>query len=463
LNRESTPGLAARGNKVYAANCADCHQLIDRDARVTNCAGRITNPSFPIAQIGTDPRQAVNFATRQITLGSTQQPLGFWLKLLTDKIVGQYTGRSEERRAGAPVHCDRSNDFQAIEAYRARPLNGIWATAPYLHNGSVPDMMELLKPPAERPTKFYVGGWEFDPENLGFDWRSPFPGAFEFDTSVAGTTDVIESSPAFFAVRKPRAPRRDRAAGRNCSENRRDAQRPLVAGISVAHHEITAGTLGYFCRSLKLGDDPSVVYILSNNHVLADINQGRPGDDIYQPGPADNGTHRDHVAELRRFVPIDLDGQPNRVDAAIAELLPEICWQQELCEIGPIADVGRADEGAEVRKHGRTTGYTEGVVTDASYDAIVGMDPNNPNIVGIFQDQMRIEPTEQFLAIGLGGDSGSLIVSRSAPPRAVGLYFANPPDGSYGIANHITHVLAEMQVELLTAAPAAAAEGAHDA
>ena len=77
-----------------------------------------------------------------------------------------------------------------IEEYRARPLNGFWATAPYLHNGSVPDLVELLKPAAERPATFYVGNWEFDPERLGFEWASPFPGAFAFDTSLPGNSNA---------------------------------------------------------------------------------------------------------------------------------------------------------------------------------------------------------------------------------------------------------------------------------
>ncbi len=184
--------LAARGQEVYAANCVGCHQVIDRQDRVASCAGRTVFkiPAFPITQIGTDPRQAVNFATRQITVGQQTQPLGAWVKLVTDKIVGQYVADPKNAARAQLINCDQPNEFQAIEAYRARPLNGIWATAPYLHNGSVPDMVELLKPPAARPASFYVGSWEFDPERLGFEWRSPFPSAFEFDTGVPGNSNA---------------------------------------------------------------------------------------------------------------------------------------------------------------------------------------------------------------------------------------------------------------------------------
>jgi hypothetical protein len=184
--------LAARGAEIYGANCAGCHHVIDRAARDAACASRteFTIPSYPIEAVGTDPRQAVNFATREITLGQQTQPLGAWVKLVTDKVVGQYVADPKNAARAELINCDLGNDFQVIEEYRARPLNGMWATAPYLHNGSVPDMMELLKPAAQRPATFYVGDWEFDPERLGFEWRSPFPGAFEFKTSAVGNSNA---------------------------------------------------------------------------------------------------------------------------------------------------------------------------------------------------------------------------------------------------------------------------------
>jgi hypothetical protein len=52
--------------------------------------------------------------------------------------------------------------------YAARPLYGIWAAAPYLHNGSVPTLYDLLLPPAERPATFALGEREYDPAKLGF-------------------------------------------------------------------------------------------------------------------------------------------------------------------------------------------------------------------------------------------------------------------------------------------------------
>jgi hypothetical protein len=67
--------------------------------------------------------------------------------------------------------------------YKGRPLNGIWATAPYLHNGSAPNLDELLKKPNKRITSFKVGSREFDPINVGF--RTDV-GTFTFDTTLPG-------------------------------------------------------------------------------------------------------------------------------------------------------------------------------------------------------------------------------------------------------------------------------------
>lgn len=81
-------------------------------------------------------------------------------------------------------------------AYKARPLNGIWATAPYLHNGSVPTLYDLLLPkrrvsdPIEgeyRPDEFMVGSREFDPAKVGL--KSIGYDGFLFRTSIWGNNN----------------------------------------------------------------------------------------------------------------------------------------------------------------------------------------------------------------------------------------------------------------------------------
>lgn len=72
------------------------------------------------------------------------------------------------------------NPVKVIYKYKARPLNGIWATAPYLHNGSILNLDELLKPAKDRLKKFHTGTLEFDPKCVGFKNEGPF----ELDTTA---------------------------------------------------------------------------------------------------------------------------------------------------------------------------------------------------------------------------------------------------------------------------------------
>jgi mono/diheme cytochrome c family protein len=87
----------------------------------------------------------------------------------------------------------RVENARILPKYKARPLNGIWATAPYLHNGSVPNLSELLKPASaddpndQRVQKFFVGNREFDPTHVGYQSNE---GPFEFDATLAGNSNA---------------------------------------------------------------------------------------------------------------------------------------------------------------------------------------------------------------------------------------------------------------------------------
>jgi len=89
--------------------------------------------------------------------------------------------------------------------YKARPLTGVWATAPYLHNGSVPTLEDLLKPdkcPAGsapaicRPSTFYVGSTQFDFKKVGFSIE-PTDAAVLFDTTLPGNSNRGHSGPEY--------------------------------------------------------------------------------------------------------------------------------------------------------------------------------------------------------------------------------------------------------------------------
>jgi hypothetical protein len=122
--------------------------------------------------------------------------------------------------------------------------------------------------------------------------------------------------------------------------------------------------------------------------------------------------------------------------------------EPSICSIGRVGAPIAAQEEMRVRKHGRTTGFTEGVISDVSYDPLVGMSHLDPTVVALFEDQIRIEVAQPHLAFALGGDSGSLVVS-GPNRRAVGLFFACPPSGSYGVANPIERVLSALDIALV--------------
>ena len=79
-------------------------------------------------------------------------------------------------------------------AYKARPLDGIWATAPYLHNGSIASLHELLLPPGRRMNSFWVGNRAFDPVNVGYDTTRPATGGFLLHTVDADGAPIPGNS-----------------------------------------------------------------------------------------------------------------------------------------------------------------------------------------------------------------------------------------------------------------------------
>ena len=78
-----------------------------------------------------------------------------------------------------------------VRVYKAAPRDGVWATPPFMHNGSVPNLYEMLIPAKERTKKFYIGR-EFDPVKLGVD-TSGNSGKFLLDTSLPGHSNAGHS------------------------------------------------------------------------------------------------------------------------------------------------------------------------------------------------------------------------------------------------------------------------------
>jgi hypothetical protein len=110
---------------------------------------------------------------------------------LTTKILeGQYKELNIPQEQQEAWNGYRPNIIQAPLAYMARPHSGVWALAPYLHNGSVPNLYQLLSPREERENVFYVGHTEFDPLNVGFVTQKKTRANFKFDTKLPGNSNA---------------------------------------------------------------------------------------------------------------------------------------------------------------------------------------------------------------------------------------------------------------------------------
>ncbi|HYO14683.1 MAG TPA: cytochrome c [Thermoanaerobaculia bacterium] len=190
---------AGQGQAIFQQHCASCHALIDR----TDPNRRITAVMTPVDELGTDPIMADNFLKRAgrtgplqghkvfIVMGSTFGTEAPGIDILENVVVGTILGHKiQALEAGIHEYLKvkKAATFDP-RSYKARSLNGIWATAPYLHNGSVPNLWQLLQPEEQRVKRFYVGSRELDPINVGFD-TAPYPGGFEFDTTLPGNSNA---------------------------------------------------------------------------------------------------------------------------------------------------------------------------------------------------------------------------------------------------------------------------------
>jgi hypothetical protein len=105
--------------------------------------------------------------------------------LLSHAVIGVMTLVNVKAKPNPEISKSLFDGTLVVGNYKARPLNGIWATGPYLHNGSVRTLYQLLLPPAEREAKFYVGSREFESVEVGFA-NQPGIIDFQLDTSLPG-------------------------------------------------------------------------------------------------------------------------------------------------------------------------------------------------------------------------------------------------------------------------------------
>jgi len=147
--------LAASGEHIYQENCAACHAF----------GGPKVGTVIPIDEIGTDRHRLDSYTYECL---SNQNTL--------------YSG-----------YPWRFQHFRKTNGYANQPLDGIWLRAPYLHNGSVPTLRDLLEPIGNRPRKFYRGNDVYDQKKVGFVYDSPGGNGvtyFEYDTTVSGNANA---------------------------------------------------------------------------------------------------------------------------------------------------------------------------------------------------------------------------------------------------------------------------------
>jgi mono/diheme cytochrome c family protein len=124
-------------------------------------------------------------------IGFSQQTVQALHADLDEKLKSYYDDLQSSVKSfnGQPESATVAENAPPTLKYKAAPLAGIWATAPYLHNGSVPNLYELLLPSNERTSKFYVGSREFDAKKIGFKTEQA-PGTTLFDTSLPGNSNA---------------------------------------------------------------------------------------------------------------------------------------------------------------------------------------------------------------------------------------------------------------------------------
>jgi processive rubber oxygenase RoxA-like protein len=199
--------LADKGADLYKTHCQECHRppvssaafwdFNNKDWWRKNEAGEpiLKVENVPISHIGTDPAQAADMIGRTVALPAD---LGIDKSGFADAlgaVVAKTVNYIFDQRTPPASPDDRKridgympNELRGELAYKVRPLNGIWATPPYLHNGSVPTIEHLLGDPEDRPKKFYLGNREYDPVNLGYKFDK-IDNGFEFDTSLRGNSN----------------------------------------------------------------------------------------------------------------------------------------------------------------------------------------------------------------------------------------------------------------------------------
>jgi hypothetical protein len=198
---------AEEGKKLFANSCASCHNSYPYTWTEANRYGKrfLEVGIVPQEYVGTDPGQFEDLRPYALTAqlspnlppplqGKDIAPMGYLYLALQGSVLETALKKLNLTEDEAiKIHGYREFPLSRPQpdAYKAAPRDGVWATPPFMHNGSVPNLYEMLIPAKDRTKKFYLGR-EFDPVKVGLD-TSGKSGTFLVDTTLRGNSNAGHS------------------------------------------------------------------------------------------------------------------------------------------------------------------------------------------------------------------------------------------------------------------------------
>ena len=195
---------AAEGKKLFASHCAECHNSYPYTWTAPNKYGKrfIEVGLVPESLVGTDPMQFEDVRPYVQTAHLApylpgplkNKPLipgGYLYVGLQESILQTALSKIDQ----TPDEAVKMHGYRELPVprpsevphYKAAPRDGVWATPPYMHNGSVPNLYEMLLPAAQRTKKFCLGR-DFDPVKVGVDTTCK-SGTYLIDTTLIGSSN----------------------------------------------------------------------------------------------------------------------------------------------------------------------------------------------------------------------------------------------------------------------------------
>lgn len=188
------------GARLYQKHCVACHHLVDSGDKKRQLRAVLV----PASDVGTDALVVDNFNNLRVKTGMLEGDKAMVvfgeklpaetapMNLVLHVAIGALLDQPWQSIKALFQEYESNYDPPAqtiYSSYKARPINGVWSSAPYLHNGSVPTIYDLLLPAVQRPQGFYVGNRELDLVKVGYV-STEAPNTSFYDTRLPGNSNV---------------------------------------------------------------------------------------------------------------------------------------------------------------------------------------------------------------------------------------------------------------------------------